>query len=283
MKIKDIIIKETPDYIIINKPSGLLVHPSDHTKKQQAKGIKLDETLADLVFKAYPEMRDVGELSEEDEKLNSKNQTVDSDSFLLDGDIEESVVSEEPVLRPGIVHRLDRETSGVMIIARTHNMFAYLKACFKKHTIKKTYRAFLAGWVTDGLGVIEVAIGRSPNDIRTWTAGRGARGEPREAKTRYRVIARFLGDDGVKYSYVEAYPETGRTHQLRVHFRYINHPIIGDGLYAPAHKAALGFDRVALHAYRLVFSLADKTEMVYMAPLPPDFLAAEKVAFREEM
>ncbi len=283
MKIKDIIIAETPDYIIINKPSGLLVHPSDHTKKQQAKGIKLDETLADLVFKAYPEMRDVGELSEEDDKLNSNNQAADSDSFLLGGDIGESVVSEEPVLRPGIVHRLDRETSGVMIIARTHNMFAYLKACFKKHTIKKTYRAFLAGWVTDDLGVIEAAIGRSPNDIRTWTAGRGARGEPREAKTRYRVISRFLGDDGVKYSYVEAYPETGRTHQLRVHFRYINHPIIGDTLYAPQHKGALGFIRVALHAYRLAFSLADKTEMVYMAPLPEDFVAAEKVAFREEM
>src|SRR3989344_4305065 len=164
------------------------------------------------------------------------------------------------ILRPGIIHRLDKETSGVLLIAKTQESFEFLKKQFKKHQIKKVYNAFVYGKVSDPVaslrtgkkGVINAPIGRSPKDIRMWTAARGVRGDAKEAITEYLVLKRFE-DQGENFSYLEVYPKTGRTHQIRVHLRYINHPVVSDSLYASNYEPALGFIRTALHARMISF------------------------------
>ena len=131
-------------------------------------------------------------------------------------------------------------------------------------------------------GTISESIGRSKDNIRKWAVGRGARGELRPAITHYKILATIGGVEGKgsteddTFSYVEAQPKTGRTHQLRVHFRSLNHPIVADTLYASGREKVLGFDRLALHARAIKFVLPGGKDIEVVAPYPADFENARK-------
>lgn len=237
------ILYEDNDVLVINKPSGLMVH---------ADGRSTDATLVDWILNTYPTLITVGE-----------------PGILHDG-------KEAP--RPGIVHRIDKDTSGVLIIAKTPESFAFLKESFKNREVKKQYAAFVYGSVKEKYDVINRPIGKSKKDPRMWSAQRGARGTIRDAITEYRVRARVpaqAGDTGV--TYLEVRPKTGRTHQIRVHMKAINHPIVCDTLYAPKMPPVLGFERLALHAEKISFTSVSGKEIVVEAPLPEDFIRAQKV------
>lgn len=230
------IIYEDDRIVVVNKPAGLVVHADGRTK---------EATLADWVAEHYPAARDVGE------------------PLVL--------ASGEEVARPGIVHRLDRETSGVLVIAKDQESFQFLKEQFQERSTEKTYRVFLYGEMKDRRGEIDLPIGKSKSDFRRWLASDNARGTLREAHTEYQVLAHGHGA-----SYAEAYPKTGRTHQIRVHFKAVGHPVIGDTLYAPKKEALLGFTRMALHAWRLSIALPGGGRATFEAPLPEDFEQAER-------
>ncbi|MFC1974234.1 RluA family pseudouridine synthase [Chloroflexota bacterium] len=152
--------------------------------------------------------------------------------------------------RPGIVHRLDRDTSGLMVVAKNDAAQMKLSLQFKDRSVVKGYLALVAGHLAPEYGAIEAPIGRHPKDRKRMAVVSGGR----EAKTRYRVL-RYLDD----YTLVEAMPETGRTHQIRVHFAAIGHPVFGDPVYG-RKSSILG--RQFLHAYHLGFNLPSNDEFV---------------------
>jgi len=166
---------------------------------------------------------------------------------------------------------LDRETSGVLIIAKNQKSFLHLKEQFKNREVKKIYKTFVWGKIKDDEGVINRSIGRSKKDFRLWSAQRGVRGKMREAITEYKVLQK-----NEEFSFLEINLKTGRTHQIRVHLKAINHPVVGDKLYAPKRELALGFERVALHAFSIEFLLLDGEKIKIEAPLPSDFKNALK-------
>jgi 23S rRNA pseudouridine1911/1915/1917 synthase len=175
------------------------------------------------------------------------------------------------VERPGIVHRLDRETSGVLVVAKTEVAHHALSRQFKARLVKKRYLALVHGEVRRDSGRIDAAIGRRKHD-RTRMGVRREGG--REARTAYRVVRRLAG-----MSAVELDLETGRTHQIRVHLAHIGHPVIGDPLYGGrrerrrAAAGALRADRQMLHAWRLGFQHPRTGAWLEVtAPLPEDFL-----------
>ena len=232
------ILKEEKDYIVINKPAGLMVHGD---------GRSTEKTLCDFLLEKFPEIAGVGEPL----KI--------SDEVKID--------------RPGIVHRLDRETSGVMIIARTKEGFEYLKHEFQERRVHKTYHTFVYGNIREDSGVIDSPIGRSKTDFRQWSAGKTARGEMRDAVTEFTVLKRA---EDKTVTFVEARPKTGRTHQIRVHFKSIFHPVVADNLYAPGREKMLGFERLALHARAVEFSDLSGKTVIYEAEYPEDFARAVK-------
>lgn len=231
MKQQPTVIHEDADILLIDKPAGLVVHGDGRTK---------EFSVADWVLERYPELVEVGEPWTSPQG--------------------------EVIARPGIVHRLDRDTSGVMLIAKTQKSFEYLKEQFQERTIKKTYRAFVYDALKEEKGEIDRPIGKSKSDFRKWSAQPGSRGVQREAFTAWEVLGE-VEESGKTYSYLNLVPTTGRTHQLRVHLKAIHHPIVCDGLYAPKRECALGFTRLALHAHTI--TLPDGR--VFEAPLPEDF------------
>ena len=152
-----------------------------------------------------------------------------------------------------IVHRLDKETSGVMLLAKNKKTHEFLKKQFANREVKKIYYTIVSGFVKNDHGVINKPIGRSPKDFRRHLAGRGARGELREAITEYRVLKRFI-EKKEKFTYLEIKPKTGRTHQIRVHMKYLNHPVVCDSLYNPDKPCPKGISRLALHAKSIEFN-----------------------------
>ncbi len=231
------IIFEDEDLLVINKPAGIAVHGDGKTDEL---------TLVDWILKQYPDIEGVGEDTQTDEGII--------------------------VPRPGIVHRIDKETSGILIITKNQESFEYFKQAFKDREIKKTYFAFVAGTPRDSRGLISFPIGRSTTDVRKWAVGNNARGEMREAFTKYKVQKSASG-----VSLLEVWPQTGRTHQIRVHLSAIGHPILADGLYAKNRRNPLSFKRLALHASRLIFKHLSGKEVVLEAPFPEDFNQAFKL------
>ncbi|MDE2030741.1 MAG: RluA family pseudouridine synthase [Patescibacteria group bacterium] len=248
------ILFEDKNILVLNKPAGLAVHADAKSTDE--------ETISDFIIAHDKSIAKVGEPM----MIEYKGEKV-------------------KIIRPGIVHRLDKETSGVLLVAKNQKTFELLKEQFQNHTIKKVYRAFVYGPVTDPKaslatgkrGIINVPIGRSPKDIRMWTAGRGARPPLREAVTEYIILNKFSDIVNSKstvehqFTYIEAYPKTGRTHQIRVHMRYINHPVVSDPLYRGSKDMALGMKRLALHAFSITFRLPNGDTKTVEAPLPPDF------------
>jgi len=164
-------------------------------------------------------------------------------------------------LRPGIVHRLDKDTSGVMLVAKNETAHANLTDQFKSRTVKKIYRVLVKGRLSPEKGIIEASIGRDPHNRQRMAVVGESRG--REARTDYSVIE-YPGD----YSLLEITLRTGRTHQIRVHFEAIGYPVAGDSVYGVKSPF---LDRQFVHAYRLGFRLPSTGEFVeFTAPLPAD-------------
>ncbi len=229
------ILLETQNLLIINKPSGLRTHGDGKSDVP---------TVVDWILKERPEIAGVGENMEVDGKV---------------------------IERPGIVHRLDEETSGCLVIAKTQEAFEYLKQQFKDRLVEKEYHAFVWGHFKESTGIVDAPIGRSVGDFRRWQAGRGIRGEVREAVTKWEAIDQFEDEQGERFTLVHLWPKTGRTHQLRVHMKYLQRPIVSDSLYAASKPQALGFSRVALHARTISFVAPEGQQVAVSAPYPADF------------
>lgn len=161
--------------------------------------------------------------------------------------------------RAGIVHRLDRATSGVMICAKTPEALTWLQKQFSQRKVKKTYKAVVSGHLEELEALIDMPLERNPKKPQTFRVG--ANGKP--ALTKYLVV-----HQGQKSSLVELKPETGRTHQLRVHLSHIGHPIVGDILYR-----GLDADRLFLHAHQLEITLPNRERKVFVSDTPPEFEA----------
>ena len=247
MKVKNIpIIFENENFLVINKPALISVHGDGKTDEY---------TIADWVLENYPEIKDVGE------------------PFKL----EAGSLKLKAIPRPGIVHRLDKDTSGVLLVAKNQETFLKLKNLFMSREMKKTYEAFTYGWPKEDRGIIDQPIARSRGDVRRYATGRGKRGEEREAVTEYETIYKIGNGNKEKgsvekgdYAFIRLFPKTGRTHQIRIHLKHINNPIIADPLYAPKREKALGFLRLALHAREISFNL-DGEDYKFVAPYPEDF------------
>ncbi len=168
-------------------------------------------------------------------------------------------------------HRIDRETSGVLVVARTERALKNLKKQFQRRQVQKTYRAFLHGTLKEERGLIDRPIGSARGGLGPRSA-RKPYGKTRDALTLWRRIGARGGA-----SYAEVFPKTGRTHQIRVHFASIGHPVLHDPLYAPGRAALLGFERLALHAFSVMLTHPVSGESLrFEAPLPHDFLEAER-------
>src|SRR3989344_63427 len=249
------ILYEDDDVIVIDKPAGLVVHPDGRTE---------EPSVSEWFANKFPEAKNVGEPI----KLAS------------------GVVVE----RPGVVHRIDRETSGVLLLAKTEAGHKLLKEQFQKREIEKIYHLFIYGNLKDDRGTIELPIGRSISNFRKWSAqprhrigGQdGVRGEKREAVTHFQVLKRAgdhpshkaSGGQSKSYTFVEAKPKTGRTHQIRVHFKALHHPLVCDKLYAPNKPCLLDFNRLALHARAITFKTVGGKKVTIEAPYPDDFVRA---------
>lgn len=231
------IIYEDEDFIGISKPAGILVHPirskvASNGASRTARN-ESDETVADWISERYPETRTVGD---------------------------------DPVSRPGIVHRLDKETSGVLVVAKNQPAFEYLKGLFQRHGVVKKYVALVHGKL-EGSGVIDAPIGLKPGTVKRSVRARNMK-MVKEAVTEYRPLEAFE-KDGQFFTLLELAPRTGRTHQLRVHLASIHHPVVGDSLYGPK-KTPLRVPRQFLHARSLEFTKPDGGRLRIEAELPAD-------------
>lgn len=244
--IEPIVLYEDDNVLVINKPYGWLTHADGHSDAP---------TVVEWFLGRQPSSAGVGESG-----YSPKGTELD---------------------RSGVVHRLDRETSGVLILAKNQEVHQFLKQQFKDHKVYKEYRALVYGRLNDRWGTINRPIGRSANDPRRRSAERGARGVLREAITDFERIG--VGEyEGEPFSYAKLMPKTGRTHQLRAHLRAIDRPIVGDGLYGE-HKIDksnnLGLGRLALHAHILELELPGGQTERFIAPVPQEMEeAAERIA-----
>ena len=170
------------------------------------------------------------------------------------------------VLRPGIVHRIDRDTTGSLVVAKTDAAHNSLSQQLKDHTINRRYRAIVHGNLRLDEGVIDAPIGRHPQDRKKMAVLRPGQGTSRDAVTHYTVLERFG-----QYTYIECRLETGRTHQIRVHMASIGHPVLGDAVYGPK-KAPFSLEGQTLHAMVLGFIHPSTGQyMEFQAPLPDYF------------
>ncbi|HEY4496921.1 MAG TPA: RluA family pseudouridine synthase [Candidatus Paceibacterota bacterium] len=239
------IIYENENVLAINKPAGLMIHGvgGKHFREGTQRE---EETLVDWIKENRPEIVGVG----------------DKD---LDGNLPQND-------RPGIVHRLDRYTSGVMLIAKTNEYFQYLKSLFQSHQIKKTYLALVVGWPDEDEGIINKPIGIKDGSVKRTTFIKKAK-MVREALTEYKVIRKFLFiEDDVehKYALVELRPQTGRTHQIRVHLASIGHPVVGDELYGKKDER-FSLNRYLLHADSIEFPKEEGDRVRFSADISDEF------------
>ncbi|MEK7545815.1 MAG: RluA family pseudouridine synthase [Patescibacteria group bacterium] len=220
------VVDETPDFLVIEKPSGLLVHPAPSQKTA---------TLVDFLVKHAPSIRKVGDAKE----------------------------------RPGIVHRLDREASGLMVVAKSAKMFEHLKKRFQAHDITKEYLALVYGKVVKDFDVIRTSIGRKKGRGRMSARAKAQEGD-KDAVSHYDVLERFP-----QATLVKVRTETGRMHQVRVHMKSIGHSLVGDALYGTPKQETTSLRKVRLflHAAALGFTDLDGRRHEYRSELPPDLHA----------
>jgi 23S rRNA pseudouridine1911/1915/1917 synthase len=234
------IVYEDDDLAIINKPAGMMVHAgAGATEDQRNRG-----TLVNALLHHFATLSAVG------------------------GET-----------RPGVVHRLDKETSGLIIVAKNNDAHRKLAAQFAKREVKKTYIALVHGWPKKDRATISASISRDPvRRVRMTTRGSGGR----EAVSHYTVVRRFESSFG-KFTLVEVKIDTGRTHQIRVHMASLGHPVVGDALYGAPREmrarrgratdegAALSLTRNFLHAAQLELTHPRTGEKIGLkSPLPPE-------------
>lgn len=222
------IIYEDSNILVINKPSGLVVHPFDYST---------EETLLDFLMNHSP------------------------DIFSIDNPV--ALQDKRIINLGGVAHKLDRDTSGVMVIAKNQETFDELKTQFRSHTIKKTYFALVEGNVEREEFTIDAPLGRNKKDYKQQVNPSNPRGELRDAITDVKVILRKQEADT---SLVELTPKTGRTHQLRAHMSYIGHTIVGDKAYGSTHDSP----RIMLHAKSLMFDVSGKN-FFFTTETPTEF------------
>lgn len=225
LKIDPKILLETNDYLVINKPTGLMVHPAQNNPQP---------TLVDWLLQKYPQVKKVG----------------------------------ENPMRPGIIHRLDRDVSGAMLVALNQKSYTYFKKQFQAHKIKKMYSALVHGNVSDNENILTFPLMRSKRTghIVAWPNGSE---KGRQAETRIDVVKRFQ-----QTTLINCFPVTGRTHQIRVHCKAFGHPIVGDPTYGQK-KSSLQPGRIFLHSTQLEFLDTNKEAITIKCPLPKvlkDFL-----------
>lgn len=236
------IIFENDDFVVVNKPAGLVVHAArvSARRRVEPRSLAAEQTLVDWLIGRYPKITTVGD---------------------------------DPVLRPGIVHRLDKATSGVMIVAKTQASFEQLKKLFQDHRMKKIYYALVHGVPKNSQGTIDAPIG-----IKNGSLKRSIHSLKmvKPAVTEYSVVKTMIKNGnsaGVRaaeqYALLKVSPLTGRTHQIRVHLASIGHSIVGDPLYG--RKTDLAARRLMLHAAALTFSDDAGNRFEFEAPLPSDF------------
>jgi len=213
------VIYEDEDIAVINKPSGIVVHPAPG---------HYDDTLVQGLILKLKNLSGIG-----------------------------------GKIRPGIVHRLDKDTSGIMLVAKNDFAHKKLVEAFKERLIEKNYIALVYGRLTQKKGKIETFIGRHPIARKKMAVLK----EGKLAITFYEVLEIFN-----KASLVLAKPVTGRTHQIRVHFSYIGHPVLGDSIYGGLKHDLLKPPRLMLHAYEIVFKHPrTNEEMKFRVPIPEEF------------
>lgn len=211
------IVYEDQDIIIINKQSGLTVHPGSGNK---------DNTLVNALLYYNKNLSDIGGLD-----------------------------------RPGVVHRIDKDTSGLIILAKNNKTHEILSEYFKNKTIKRTYMALVKGVIEPSSGTIDAPIGRDPKNRLKMTV---TADNSKEAITHFKVIKRFK-----KYTLLSLNLETGRTHQIRVHMKYIGHPVFNDPVYTNDTCTSFG---QFLHSSKMEFDHPiTKEHMVFEVPLPHEF------------
>ncbi len=215
------VVYEDEDVIVVNKPSGLVVHPAPGHP---------DGTLVNaLLYHCGDSLSGVG-----------------------------------GALRPGIVHRIDRDTSGLIIAAKNDLAHQSLAEQLKTHRLSRTYESICVGNLREDSGTVDAPIARDPRDRKRMAVVAGGR----DAVTHWEVIARYPG-----YTHVRCKLETGRTHQIRVHMAYLGHPILGDTVYG-AKKPVSGLTGQCLHAVGLRFQHPRTGEAVELScPLPDEFTA----------
>jgi 23S rRNA pseudouridine1911/1915/1917 synthase len=179
-------------------------------------------------------------------------------------------------LRPGIVHRLDKDTSGVVIVAKNDAAHRDLQAQFQKRLVHKTYLALVEGVPQATYGLVDAPIGRDPQHRQRMAVVTGPSRRGREARTEYQVVERFA-----HHALVEAAPVTGRTHQIRIHLAFIGHPVVGDRVYG-FRKQRVPVPRQFLHAARIAFTLPGSGKHAeFTSPLPDDLDAVLKTLRKE--
>ena len=219
------VIYEDTDIIVIDKPAGVVVHPSPGHPSH---------TLVNALLAHCP-----------------------------------SLASSNDVMRPGIVHRLDKDTSGLMVIAKNDYARQFLVNQFKGHAVTKNYLVLVKGRLPHEQGVIETPIGRDPHNRKRMAPVETGK----EASTQYKVKQHLNN-----YTLLDVTPRTGRTHQIRVHLKAIGYPVVGDSVYGTRcrHEAlASCVKRQFIHAYRLGFRLPSVNKyQEFTCPLPPDLKQA---------
>lgn len=224
------IIDKTKDYLIINKPAGLIVHGAPHIK---------EPTLIEGLIKKYSKIKKVGD---------------------------------DPA-RPGIVHRLDKLVSGLMIIACTNESFDNLKKQFQKRTVAKYYTALVYGQIEADEGRIDFPIYRSKGGYKMVALPKTVKREKnplgRTALSEFEIMKRYIN-----YTFLKVRIKTGRTHQIRCHLAAFGHPVVGDDLYGTnktrLKNKKLGLNRIFLHAHRLEFDNLRGERKKYKLELPDE-------------
>jgi len=246
------IIFEDKELLVLDKPAGMIVNRSDTTRKE----VTLQDWVEEYLKLSIPIRKQV-------DKSQIKNISYEEQAKL------------DFVNRAGIVHRLDKETSGIILVAKTFQAFINLQAQFRERKVKKTYIALAHGEIEPKVGEINVAVGRLP-----WNRKRfGVLAEGRESVTEYKVLdVKYLMSKKTKesLSLVELNPKTGRTHQIRVHLQYIKHPIFADPLYAGRKTGRNDrklLPRVFLHAAKISFFHPVTNELLaFESVLPGDLM-----------
>lgn len=239
------IVYEDDELIVINKPAGITVNRADTTKNEV--------TVQDWA-----------------------EQKIGLEPFILGEALEKTEEGVyDPVVefhkRGGVVHRLDKETSGILLLAKNPDAFVALQKQFKERTVKKVYHALAHGVISPREGEINVPVGRLPWNRKQFGIVPGGR----ESKTLYKVLHEYKNSKTKEtLTYIELYPQSGRTHQIRVHLKYIGHPIFADFLYAGRKTARSDrkvLDRVFLHAAKISFKHPQTgKEMDFTADLPTE-------------